>query len=130
MTACAGIGLFAVAAWLEPDVSGVGTHHQLGLPPCGWITSAGVPCPTCGMTTAFALASDGRLVEAFIVQPAGCALALAAAAATLVAVWVAATGSAIGGFLLDRIGARTGWIVGGLILFAWLYKIAVFRLWS
>jgi hypothetical protein len=46
--------VLALARWLRPDPSGLGTHTQLGLPPCGffWLTS--LPCPACGLTTAFA----------------------------------------------------------------------------
>ena len=33
----------------------MGTHQQLGLPPCNFVTLTGYPCPACGMTTSFAL---------------------------------------------------------------------------
>src|SRR5688500_16584743 len=94
------VALLAMAAWLSPDRSGLGTHHQLGLPPCNWVTAAGVPCPTCGMTTAFAAAADGDLLSSFRAQPFGCVLAIATAAAAVIAAFVTATGSAVGGHLL------------------------------
>ena len=46
------VALLSVAAWLTPDELGVGSHQQLGLPPCSMLTLTGYPCPTCGMTTA------------------------------------------------------------------------------
>ncbi len=49
-----------LAAWLEPDSRGHGTHTQLGLPPCGFWLLTGSPCPGCGLTTAFAHAIRGQ----------------------------------------------------------------------
>ncbi len=66
-----GIGL-----WLVPAQGHVGTHRQLGLLPCGFLTMTGYPCPTCGMTTAFAHAVRGQVVDSIRSQPAGFVLAL------------------------------------------------------
>ncbi len=127
IVAIACFALLAVAATLSPAGAGHGTHRQLGLPPCGWVAGFGIPCPTCGMTTAFASAADGDLVSSFLTQPMGCILALATAAAALVSTYVAATGSAIGGHLLRLVTPKVGWWVAGLILAAWIYKVIVFR---
>jgi hypothetical protein len=43
------IALLATARWLTPDARGLGTHEQLGLPPCGFYLWYGLPCPSCGM---------------------------------------------------------------------------------
>ncbi len=86
---CAVLGL---AAWLTPDERGYGTHEQLGFGKCGMLITTGLPCPTCGMTTAFAYAVRGRLIRAFLAQPAGLVLALATAAGALGAAWVVAAG--------------------------------------
>lgn len=59
-----GMALLVVAGWMTPSREHMGTHRQLGLPPCGFATVTGYPCPTCGMTTAFALVVRGRLIEA------------------------------------------------------------------
>src|SRR6185503_8103051 len=53
--------VLGVAAWLTPSPTGIGTHQQLHMPQCGWIAIADLPCPTCGMTTAFAHAAHGHL---------------------------------------------------------------------
>ncbi len=127
LVAIASLALLAVAAWLTPSASGIGTHHQLGLPACGWMTSAGVPCPTCGMTTAFAAAADGDLLASFRAQPFGCLLAIATAATAVVAGFVAMTGSAVGGHLVRAVTPRIGWCILAFAMTAWLYKIAVVR---
>lgn len=71
------VGVFAVAGWLTPNPSGIGTHRQLGLPPCHFAMVTGKPCPTCGMTTAFAWFARGRLDRALRANPAGGLLASA-----------------------------------------------------
>jgi hypothetical protein len=119
--------LLLVAAWLEPSTDGHGTHTQLGLPQCGWVVSMGMPCPSCGMTTSFAHAANGNLLGSVRAQPAGAVLALGTAMVFVLAIWVLATGSAIGAFWFDRIG-RWFFIFGGiLIVGAWVYKILVFK---
>lgn len=72
--------VLAVAAWLRPDPQGFGTHQQLGLPPCQFARLTGHPCPSCGMTTAFAWTVRGRLGRAWKANPAGGLLALSCAA--------------------------------------------------
>jgi len=120
--------LLGLAAWLEPARDGLGTHSQLfNLPPCGWILGMDLPCPTCGMTTAFATAADGHLVGAFVVQPMGAALAVGTAMALIVGAWTAATGSRVA-WLFGRLGTRrTAWFVGGAFVAAWGYKIIAYK---
>jgi len=60
------IGVFSVAWWLNPyNPDGtprrMATHRQLGLPPCNFVILTGKPCPSCGMTTSFALFIRGDL---------------------------------------------------------------------
>lgn len=56
---------------LTPDPHGVGTHLQLGLPPCGFLELFGKPCPACGLTTAFAHLAHGSLFESLHANPMG-----------------------------------------------------------
>ena len=56
--------LLLIAARLEPSRSGLGTHHQLGLPPCTIRVVFGIRCPSCGMTTSWAYLMNGDLVSA------------------------------------------------------------------
>src|SRR3990172_8946598 len=62
--AAIGLAVLAAAGWMTPDRSHLGTHRQLGLPPCAFVAVTGFPCPTCGMTTSFSFVVRGRLFEA------------------------------------------------------------------
>ena len=77
----------AVAASLEPDPRGHGTHQQFGLPPCTVYQVFGVRCPTCGMTTSWAHLVRGQVIGAFAANAGGATsgLLVAACAAWLVA---------------------------------------------
>ena len=77
LTACVTLGL---ALWLEPSASGVGTHTQLGLPPCGLYAWTGLPCPGCGLTTSFAHLARLELLPALDANPVGLPLFLGTAA--------------------------------------------------
>lgn len=73
---CVCVAVLGVALWLTPDPRGFGTHLQLGMGGCGMILTTGLPCPTCGMTTAFAHTVRGQLFAALVAQPGGLVLAL------------------------------------------------------
>jgi hypothetical protein len=70
------VGVMVVARKLEPDPRGFGTHTQLGLRPCVFLTVTGRLCPTCGMTTSFAWSTRGRIDRSWQANPAGCIYAL------------------------------------------------------
>ena len=75
------VALFLVAAWLNPYESdgsprGFGTHTQLGLPECNFMRLTGLPCPSCGMTTSFALLMHGDALGSLRVNPVGTLLAV------------------------------------------------------
>jgi len=57
-------GVLVTALLLTPSPQGFGTHEQLLVIPCAfrWIT--GLPCPLCGMTTAFTLMARGDVLAA------------------------------------------------------------------
>lgn len=71
-------GLLITASLLSPDPQGLGTHQQLGLPPCSSRYLLGIRCPACGMTTSWAYVMDGNLFSALQVNTAGTLLALLA----------------------------------------------------
>ena len=121
------VSVLALAASLEANESGVGTHRQLGLPACGFLSSTGLPCATCGMTTAFTHAVHGRPLKAFLTQPAGAVLAVLTAMLALVSGYATIAGASL--VPLGRSLARPAvfWTGGGLLLAAWVFKILVFR---
>jgi hypothetical protein len=71
--------VFAVAIYLDPYEDGKPrhweTHRQLGLPECTFKEKTGLPCPSCGMTTSFALMVRGDVWNALQANSAGAALA-------------------------------------------------------
>lgn len=115
-------GVLVTASWLHASPSGMGTHQQLGLPPCGFLQTTGWPCPSCGMTTAFAFATHGQLLDALATQPAGAVLAVATAAAALIGAWLLITGAPLAP--ITRLVARPALFVALalLVLLAWIYK--------
>lgn len=123
------LALLAVASWLKPAGSGLGTHQQLGLPPCGWIIAMNLPCPTCGMTTAFAAAANARPLAAFTAQPLGALLALLTAVIFWGSLHVAVFGSQIGRLAGRMLTGRVLWCTLAVAALAWIYKIAQIRGW-
>lgn len=117
--------ILGVAAWLRPDERGFGTHTQLGIAACP--NAADFPCPTCGMTTAFAYAVRGRLLSAIAAQPAGGLFALGVMLILAASVRGMVTGASL----------RINWYrvppsavaisVVAMVLLAWGYKILIVR---
>ena len=120
-------GLLIVASGLEATSTGVGTHSQLGLAPCGFLDHTGMPCATCGMTTSFALASDGHLIDAFINQPAGALLALITAIVALLSGYAAIKGLNLLPMMLAIWKPSTLFILGGIVVGSWAYKIMIMQ---
>jgi hypothetical protein len=72
--------IFGIALWLNPYDNGqamrMETHRQLGLPPCTFKVITGYPCPSCGLTTSFALLIKGDVVNSLRANAVGTLLAL------------------------------------------------------
>jgi hypothetical protein len=117
------LSILLVAAALHPAAKGEGTHEQLGLPPCSLKARTGIPCPSCGMTTAFAHAARGQLLASFTVQPLGAVLAIVTAMATWVGLYVLITGAAIGRHLMWLWHSRMLWIIVALVVVGWGYRM-------
>ncbi len=121
----ASASLLGIAVWLTPSPAGMGTHRQLGFPPCTMVAVTGFPCPTCGMTTAFAYTVRGRWLSAAAVQPAGFLLALATLLTAGLSLSVLLTGRR---FRLNWYRVRPAWVTGvllGVILLGWATKVGV-----
>jgi hypothetical protein len=75
------VTVFGIAVVLNP-YRGDGTprtmetHLQLGLWPCTFKAATGLPCPSCGMTTSFALLMHGDPVNSLRANWVGTLLAL------------------------------------------------------
>ena len=125
--AIVGVGLLAVlllASQLRPDARGWGTHQQLGLPPCSLVALVGVRCPACGMTTSWALATRGRIVEAVRTHVTGTLLAVGSLVVGLGAVVVAASGRMLSWLPSQLMVAWMAAAVAGLILVEWILRLA------
>ena len=73
--------VFASAAWIDPyDADGrpmrMASHEQLGLPPCRFAQMTHKPCPSCGMTTSFALLAHGDPANSLRANAVGTLMAL------------------------------------------------------
>ena len=119
--------VLTVATILSPASEGLGTHRALGLPQCGWIVSMDLPCPTCGMTTAFSHAANGSFLASATTQPLGFLLALITAMALVGGVIVAVTGAPLYRPIGRQLTARMTGFFEGLVIFSWGYKILSHR---
>ena len=128
-----GTGLvLAIAVYLEPSDVGHGTHMQLGLNQCSFLTYCGLPCPMCGATTSFAMMAALRPLTAIWNQPFASLL----------------FGMTLGAFaissaevfqpkrrwkrILDRIEPIEHWLAMaflGLMGASWAWKIALMKGW-
>ncbi|BAM02411.1 DUF2752 domain-containing protein [Phycisphaera mikurensis] len=122
------LAVLGVAAWLQPEAAGVGTHTGLGLSPCGFLQATGLPCATCGMTTATSLAAHGRLLAAAATQPAGLLFALALGGLVWLGGWLACSGRPAGPVLagLSRVVFSGRGLLAALVIVggSWVYKAA------
>ena len=120
--------LVAVLASVEPDRRGFGTHERLpfGIPRCSWPATVGIPCPTCGVTTAACHLVHGHVVRAFLVQPFGAALMAAGLAAGCAIVWHLARNRSLFWRMSSWRWARVVLSAVLLGLTAWGYKVLLF----
>ena len=116
------VAVLAVSVWLDPSGAGYGTHRELGLPACGFLAQTGYPCPSCGMTTAFADMAHARFVDAFLAQPFGVVLFVAVAVLAAVGLCELATGRDVIRYL--RPGPWWAVVTISGMLLGWGFKIA------
>ncbi len=121
VAASALLAVLILAAMLQADPAGHGTHQQIGLPPCGFAIATGRPCPTCGMTTAFTHAAHGRYQTAFLTQPGGLTASLGVGALAWVCLHTALTGSRSLELCGKLLTPKALWIAAGLWLGSWVY---------
>jgi hypothetical protein len=107
-------------AALKPDPSGMGTHTQLGLGPCGFLLQTGYPCITCGMTTAFTDFAHGHVIRAFLHQPAGMMLAALTLLVGVISLAAVITGRYV----------RVNWYRVNPVRTVWAFVILFFASWG
>lgn len=115
---------FGVARRLEPSPLGMGTHQQLGLPPCTFRLVVGKRCPSCGMTTSWAHVVRGQVVSALRASVSGTLLAALGAG-----VCVCSLLSAMRGRWVVAPPREMVWICGGgvlllVIFLEWAWRLA------
>ena len=111
------------ACTVKPNPRGLGTHQQFGLPPCSFRVLFGIPCPSCGMTTAWSHLVRGQLLGAFSANVGGALLGIA----TLLLIPWLVVSAACGRYWL---GCPSQWafaaVGGGVLtvtLIAWLIRL-------
>jgi hypothetical protein len=117
------ISILAVGAWLTPSPTGMGSHTELGLYPCGFLAYTGLPCATCGMTTAVSHAAHGQILTSFYVQPAGALFALTLACAAILSVYSLASGVSLAPLSQALWRPKVIIALAIFVLAAWVYKI-------
>ncbi len=115
--------LLATALWLHPDSRGYDTHTQLGLSGCSLPQLTGLPCATCGMTTAFAHMAHGQPWRAVKAQAFGAALFLVVLAAAAAGAIQTVTGRNLFGKIHMR--RRRLILIVAAFFAAWGVKIAL-----
>jgi len=125
------MGLFALmnaVAWrLTPSASGIGTHEQLGLPACGFLTVTGWPCPSCGLTTSVSHLVHGEIIQAIIVQPFGVALYAVLLFVTGFASWALVRSRPLGVLTESAMFEKVQYVLLALMILSWVYKILQFN---
>ncbi|MFZ1932598.1 MAG: DUF2752 domain-containing protein [Thermoguttaceae bacterium] len=119
------LGLLATAAVLRPNPTGHGTHQQLGLPPCTFWTLFHRPCPTCGMTTAWAYLMRGKWLDACRVNAGGALLGVLAMAAAPWLLGSAIRGNWLGAAPSERAAAWGAAIVLLVTMTDWAIRVLV-----
>ena len=123
------VSMLGMGLYLTPSADGVGTHQQLNLPPCGWLSTLGFPCPTCGCTTAVSYLSHGHLIRSFLTQPFGFTVGLLGAVLVPLTLVGMATGKWIGPSMFWLGWHWRYWVFGTLavLILAWGYKIIIYH---
>lgn len=121
------LAMLVAGASVTPSPAGHGTHESLGMAPCPFLATTGVPCMTCGMTTAVSHLAHAQPVRAFRVQPVGALVGLGAAVGFWGCLHVAVFGSRLGRLVAPFLVPRVLWIGAALWTASWVYKIIVWN---
>src|SRR5712664_2375955 len=128
--------LFAIAAWLKPYAPDgrplrMATHRQIGLtagfglPPCTFYSLTRLPCPSCGMTTSFALLMHGDVGDSLRANAVG---TLLAGFCLLLIPWCLASAYWRRPFFIRSMEKALTWtavVFLGLMLLRWIIVVAI-----
>jgi hypothetical protein len=124
LTGAALWSLLIVASTLQPDSRGMGTHEQLGMPPCTFLFLTGIRCPSCGMTTSWAYLTHGRVGQAIQASASGSLLACISFVGGGFLLASALRGRWLWSSQSENAGAILAAAFGGLVLAEWLIRLA------
>jgi len=128
LTAMAGmvlVGMLSLTAMLRPNPHGLGTHQRLGFPPCSFLLMFHRPCPTCGMTTAWAHLGNGEAAAAVRASLTGSLLWILA---VLAAVWLLGTALRGRWFVVAPNRNAAAWISTSILvvmLVEWAVRLSI-----
>src|SRR5262249_10810293 len=124
---CSATVMLLIGRLLRPSPDGVGTHEQLGLPPCAFLHFTGIPCPACGLTTSVAHATRLHFSESILTQPFGFVVFLFAVLSIPFSVYYIYRRVPTSA-LADLRGRKfTAYLMLCLFILSWFYKIAVIK---
>lgn len=120
--------VFVAAVSIHPyDENGnprsMSTHTQLGLPPCNFVVYTGKPCPSCGMTTSFALLVRGDVIASLRANWVGSVICVLWATTLVWAVASALWGKTL--FIPSGRGEIVFTVIVGVVLLLMLSRWAV-----
>lgn len=110
---------------LSPSPEGHGTHCQLGLPACGFLTVTGYPCPSCGLTTSFSYLVRGQVLKSLQTQPFGTVFLATLTAFGIISLIAAVKRIPVSYFLDSAVFDRIQIFLLALFFISWIYKICV-----
>ena len=126
--ACVAAGLalaLLLSFWLKPDPRGLGTHEQLLLLPCNFYLLTQLPCPFCGMTTAFAHMARGEVREALLAHPFGALSFVVCALLLPVALGAAISGkNALDAAKTKLPWKKLSWLITAMVVASWIFKLS------
>jgi Protein of unknown function (DUF2752) len=117
------VSLLGIAVFLKPNPDGLGTHQQLGLPPCTFQFLLGIRCPACGMTTSWSYMMKGMIRNAFETSSSGTLLGMLALWVVPVSGWKSLSGRARKDSRFGALAVILFSVCLGVAGFEWLIRI-------
>ena len=115
------VGMLVVASLLAPDPSGYGTHRKLLVVPCIFRTVTHLPCPFCGLTTAYSYMARLQVADAFAAHALGPLAYVLTWAAGLRAIYALALGVPV--FPAWMSGRRATNVLLLVLLLGWIVNV-------